>query len=346
MLRHLNIGVLMKVWFAVFCVVLASSAFAKSVSFMQYNAENFFDTIHDKGTEDWTYLPADIKARSTEVQEACHKMSTSYYVQECLDMDWNEAKFTKKILNISKVIKAYDTTGKGPDVIILEEVENINAVSKLVSKGLGGLGYQYKVLIEGDDTRGIDVAIISKYPISKATHHSLFVKGKKVDTRGILQAVLKVGIQEVTVFANHWPSQSNPTEFRVESAKLLDSLANSSKSDLILAAGDFNTLKSENPKPFSYLSNWIDSEVEARKTGIKLNPGSHFYKGEWSSLDHIFIHKKSAAAVNYKSFQIINRPFMLKRDGRSGQMIPNRFNFETAEGFSDHLPMGIIVDLK
>lgn len=336
----------MKVCLALISLVLATSSFAKSVSFMQYNAENFFDTTHDEGTEDWTYLPSQVKAKTPELKEVCHKLSTSFYIQECLELDWNEAKFTKKILNIAKVIKSFDQTGKGPDIVMLEEVENINVLSKLVTKGLDGLGYQYKVLIEGDDTRGIDVGLISKYPVVNAKRFPLIINGRKEDTRGILQVTLKVGIQEVTVFVNHWPSQSNPTEFRVASAKLLDSAAAALNSDLIIAAGDFNTLANENPKPFSYLSNWTDAESEARKQGVKMNPGTHFYKGEWSSLDHIFIHKKSAATVNYQSFQIMNRSFMLKRDARSGEMVPNRFNFETGEGFSDHLPMAIVIDIK
>ena len=336
----------MKVCFILIFFTLASSTFAKSISFMQYNTENFFDTVHDQGTGDWTYLPHDLKIKMPEQQEACHQTSTGRYLDECLQMDWTEAKFTKKIINISKVIKSFDNTGKGPDIIMLEEVENMNVISKLVSKGLDGLGYQYKVLIEGDDSRGIDVALISKYPIAKAVRHPLIMDGKKVDTRGILQVTLNIGTQEITVFVNHWPSQGNPTPFRVASAKLLDSVASNLSSDLIIAAGDFNTLVNESPNPFGQMSNWIDAEKEARKQGVKMNPGTHFYRGEWSSLDHIFIHKKSNINQDYKSFEIINRSFMLKKDYSTGEMVPNRFDFETGNGFSDHLPLGIVIDVK
>jgi endonuclease/exonuclease/phosphatase family metal-dependent hydrolase len=336
----------MKVSLMIFALLFARQVLAKPISFMQYNVENFFDTTHDEGKEDWTYLPKQVKSQTPQLKEECHKLSTSFYIQECLELDWNEAKFTKKILNIAKVIKSFDQSGKGADIVMLEEVENINVLSKLVSKGLDGLGYQYKALTEGDDTRGIDVGLISKYPIINAKRHPLIINGRKEETRGILQVTLKVGTQEITVFVNHWPSQSNPTEQRIASAKLLDSVAASLNSDLILAAGDFNTLENENPKPFNHLSNWVDLEPEAKKLGVKTNPGTHFYRGEWSSLDHIFIHKKSASTTNYQSFQIIHHSFMLKRDARSGEMVPNRFNFETAEGFSDHLPMGIVINLK
>ncbi len=336
----------MKFILSIFCLTFVNLGHAKPVSFMQYNVENFFDTIHDAGTDDWTYLPLDQKMRMQDHTEACHKTASGRFLDECLHMDWTEAKFTKKIINISKVIKSFDNTGKGPDILMIEEVENMNVISKLVSKGLNNLGYQYKVLIDGDDNRGIDVGLISKYPIVKAMRHPLIIRGQTIDTRGILQVTLNVDNHEVTVFVNHWPSQSNPTEHRVASAQLLDSIASKLNSDLIIAAGDFNTIRGENPYPFNQMRNWTDAEAEARKQGVRTNPGTHFYRGEWSSLDHIFIHNKSAAKPDYKSFQIIARPFMLRRDHQSGEMTPIRYNFETGEGFSDHLPMGIVIDIK
>ena len=305
----------MKLYSALLCLALSSIAYARPVSFMQYNAENSFDTLHDKGTEDWTYLPHAVKVNTPEQHAACKKMSTSFYVEECLNLDWNETKFTKKMQNVAKVIKAFDNTNKGADIVMLEEIENINVLNQLVAKALPGLGYDHKALIEGDDTRGI------------------------------LQVDLNVNGKAVTVFVNHWPSQSNPTEQRVASAQMLEKLASQSKSALILAAGDFNTLKTENPRPFAALANWTDVEPEARKANPSLHAGTHFYKGEWSSLDHIFVYKKSTVKVDVKNFQIMNRPFLLKKDSRSNEMIPNRFNFETAEGFSDHLPMGIVIDI-
>lgn len=336
----------MKLVLALFILAFSFVSSANSISFMQYNIENFFDTLHDEGTEDWTYLPVSLKKKLPGHQEACQLMTNTYYADECLNLDWTEAKFTKKILNISKMIKSFDNSGKGPDILMLQEVENLNVISKLVSKGLDGLGYQYKVLIEGNDSRGIDVALISKYPVVSSKIHPLVMNGQIEDTRGILQVDLNVKGQTVTVFVNHWPSQGNTTDYRVASAQQLDKLASSLKSDLILAGGDFNTLETEVPYPFSFMSNWVDAEKMARELGVQMIGGTHFYRGEWSSLDHIFIHKKSALKPNYNSFQIMNRSFALKKDSYSSEMIPNRFNFKTAEGFSDHLPMGLLIDIK
>lgn len=314
---------------------------AKTLKVMEYNVENFFDTKHDVGTQDYTYLPLSVKKSLPEHSKVCNSMSGDFYRNECLNLDWNEAKFTKKIINISKVIKAFDKTGKGPDVLVLEEVENINVLNKLVTKGLDKLGYAHKVLIEGDDSRGIDVAVISKFPVISSKHHPLIINGVKQDTRGMLEVSLDVEGSTVVVFANHWPSQSNPASERAASAKLLSDVASKVDADLILAMGDFNTLDSDVPYPFDHLNRFIDAEVEARKLDLDLKPGTHFYRGGWSSLDRIFIYENAALKAQFGKFQIINEPFMMKIDSRTGESVPVRAEAATGEGYSDHLPLAM-----
>lgn len=326
-------------------VFLTSSVYSKSLKLMQFNTENLFDTQHDVGTTDYTYLPMATKNNLPNFHEVCQKMGTEFYIRQCLTLDWSEALLTKKIIGLARVIKAYDASGMGPDIIIFQEIENKNALSKLVSKGLKELGYQHIALIEGDDSRGIDVGLISKYPISSSKHHSLFHNGEKLDTRGILEVTVDVDGNDVVLFGNHWPSQGNPTAERISSAKLLEKLASEKRADLIVAMGDFNTLESESPRPFDQMKGFIDAEAEARKVQTNLNPGTHFFKGKWSSLDRIFIYKSSALKPNYKTFKIFNHSFLLRRDSRTGQMIPNRFNAETGEGFSDHLSLGLEITL-
>lgn len=331
----------MKFLLAVCALMMTLGVHAKTLKVMQYNLENLFDTQHDVNTEDYTYLPLSLKKTFPGFQEICHKLGSESYIHECLNLDWSEAIVSKKIQNLSRVIKSFDATGKGPDILIVEEIENKNILNKLVTKGLAGMGYQYLVLIEGDDSRGIDVAVVSKYPVTQALHHSLFVNGVKLDTRGILEVKIAVENQDVVVFANHWPSQSNPVAQRIASARLLNELAQKVNADLVIAAGDFNTISTDLPSPFSLLTSFIDAEVEARKAGVVLIGGTHFHKVGWTSLDRIFIHAKSAFKPAYKTFQIFNRPFLLKTDEHTHQQVPNRFNVITGEGYSDHLAVGM-----
>jgi endonuclease/exonuclease/phosphatase family metal-dependent hydrolase len=314
---------------------------AKTLKVMDYNIENLFDIKHDVGTEDYTYLPLSVKKTLPGHKKACEEMSGDFRKNECLNLDWTEAKFTKKILNISKVVKAFDETGKGPDILVLQEVENSNVLNKLVTKGLDKLGFAHQVLIEGDDTRGIDVAVISKFPVISSKRHPLIINGTKLDTRGILEVTLNVEGTTVVVFANHWPSQSNPASERAASAKLLSDVASKLDADLIIAAGDFNTIDADAPYPFDNLKGFIDAEAEARKLGVNLKPGTHFFKGGWTSLDRLFVFEDANLKAQYEKFQIINKPFMMRVDSRTGESIPARSEHSTGEGFSDHLPLGM-----
>lgn len=318
--------------------VCAYQANAKQISIMSYNVENLFDTVHDAGTDDYTYLPKSVKDSNPEVKKVCNGIGDKNFREECFNLDWNEEILAKKIKNISQAIKIYSNVG--PDILVLVEIENINAVNQLVDRGLGGV-YKHRVLIEGDDNRGIDTAVVSKYPIVSSKHHSVVVNGKKMDTRGILEVTINVDGKTVTVFSNHWPSPRNPAEQRVEHAKLLSSLVDAKNSDLIVAAGDFNTLDEDRPHPFEILANdFYDSEQEAREAGVQMLPGTHNYKGDWSSLDRIFVSRKSRVLPDWTSFDILSDSNIMNKNNQ-----PRRFNTESGEGYSDHLPIVIEVNL-
>jgi endonuclease/exonuclease/phosphatase family metal-dependent hydrolase len=312
----------------------SSLVFSKSLKLMTYNVANFYDTRHDEGTEDWTYLPLAIKQQIPNFQEICNRSTSSSRIQECLTLDWSKALFTKKLINISRVIKAAN-----PDILVLQEIENKNVLNKLVTRGLKGQGYQFQVLIEGDDSRGIDVAILSRYPLQKAKHHSIIHNGQILDTRGILEAHFSVLNQDVVVFANHWPSQSNPSEERISSAKRLEQLAQNLRTDLVVAMGDFNSLDSDSPNPYLEMPSFLDLEKLARKLNPDLLPGTRYKNNLWSSIDRIFIHRDSVLKPRLSSFEIMGLSFMLENG------LPRSFDVATGEGFSDHLPVVVEISL-
>jgi endonuclease/exonuclease/phosphatase family metal-dependent hydrolase len=328
----------MKLSFLTVLMLLSELSFAGVLKVMQYNTENFFDTSFDRGTEDYVYLPLKLKQSLTGHADYCAQITSNYSRQQCLNLDWTEDKFNRKVMNLARVIKSYDSTGKGPDILILQEVENLNVLNKLIRVGLNGLGRFYPVLIEGDDSRGIDVAVISRFPVLSSRHHSVSLNGEVLDTRGVLEVVLNVEGKRVVVFANHWPSLNNPVDQRIASAKLVSKLAENRKEDLIIAAGDFNSNLEDNPNPLKLLEKFNDVEIDARKINPKLNPGTHYYQGSWSSLDKIFIHQTSNLKPDLLSFEIMLRDFYMKTDSH-GVKVPIDSNHQTGEGFSDHLPL-------
>ena len=127
------------------------------------------------------------------------------------------------------------------------------------------------------------------------------------------------------------------------------------ESDLVIAVGDFNTSSDDllNGIELNILPHFLDVEAKARELKNNLNDGTHWYRGAWESLDKIFVLKKSLnntrIQVDYLSYEIIKKDFMLTPktwiDYDNGTetkfMIPNRFNPENGQGFSDHLPVAI-----
>lgn len=57
------------------------------------------------------------------------------------------------------------------DLVALQEVENREYLARFVEVFLDDLGYQHIVHYEGNDTRGSDVALLSRLPIGQVTSH-------------------------------------------------------------------------------------------------------------------------------------------------------------------------------
>ena len=203
---------------------------AAPVSIMTFNVENLFDTTHDAGKNDETYLPASQKTGSAHV-EKCTKISVRRWREQCLYWDWSEAVVDRKLDAVAKAIKQVND-GHGPDIIALQEVENVRILERLRLDYLEGLGYQPAVLLEGKDKRGIDVAFLSKFPATDATLHPITfptaLKARAGDTRPILEATFQLpnGVS-LTGFSVHFPAPYHPTEMREVAYTRLNALVES-----------------------------------------------------------------------------------------------------------------------
>ena len=84
-------------------------------------------------------------------------------------LDWNDEVIDIKLQNLSTVILSEDV-----DIIGLQEVENIGMLERLYNR-VKQNGYVAYDLIEGQDERGIDLGIISKFPIKSLPYRIEFV---------------------------------------------------------------------------------------------------------------------------------------------------------------------------
>ncbi len=328
--------------------ISAVSKNADEVSVMVFNVENLFDTTHDAGTEDYTNLPLSEKNKP-EIKAFCSNIKNAHYQTECFEKDWNENILQFKLSQLAKVIRHTDHQ-KGPDVLMLAEVENLKVLKRLAQDELKDLGYQTVVLIEGPDLRGIDPAFISKFPLSKNAPAQLHLipytdsdpeKQKyALRSRGILEVTVTLPNQkDVTFLVGHFPSQSNPTAWRKSAVEFATKkmLEYNSKNRAVIMGGDLNII-SEEEKEFGYFSKSFSTAGQvSHLVGCKTCEGSHNYKGQWSFLDVMIYGNKidqAGLTLIQESIAVLKVAHHMKRNGA-----PLNFRDEKKEGVSDHYPI-------
>lgn len=192
-----------------------------------YNVENLFGTTKEEGKDYDQFTP-----------------DGAY--------NWTEPKLAKKLSNLGRVIRQVNG-GKGPDILALTEVQSKAVLQRLNNEALADLGYEAVVHIEGDDWRGIDNAILSRYPlIGEPKHHKVHDKDDplwgKDTTREILEATFDVKGVPLTVVVAHMPrnldwSKRKKQRMAVATAlrNLVDNLQKADDKREIMILGDFNS---------------------------------------------------------------------------------------------------------
>lgn len=139
------------------------------------------------------------------------------------------------------------------DVIAFQEVENRGILTRFLEVFLPDMGYQHVVLIEGNDSRGIDVAVASRIPIGPVTSHA-YMRFADPDggtdrfQRDFLRVTIEPpGGQPFDVYVVHLKSKSGEDDtepIRMAEArqirKLLDQRLAADPDAAFLICGDFN----------------------------------------------------------------------------------------------------------
>lgn len=320
------------------------------ISVMTYNVENLFDTKHDEGTNDYTYLPLAVKKNNHDVFDFCDGMSNENFKEECLTLDWNDDVVDAKLTNLATVIRTANDN-KGADVLILQEVENEAILKLLFDVKLKDLGYKSIVISKGPDTRGINVAVVSKFNISSSQTHLIPFKlsnpkdiaaAKK--TRGIIEAVIDLpNGKQLTMMSAHFPSQSNPTIMRKQAMQFMADTMNAyaQAGRAVIAGGDLNTTKEEN-EIHKYFETILTTAGDVSHfVGCKSCPGTEYYKptNTWNFFDIMTFGKAlkdNGLELVKESIQIITVPGV---NLKTNDNTPLRFFAHNKQGSSDHLPL-------
>ena len=339
--------------FILLITLFTTFLFPTEIKIVNYNVENLFDLKYSK-KEYPKYHPA-------------------------ID-GWNSTVFNAKINNISSVIASID-----PNIIVLEEIENRN-VAKFLMKACNKKSTKFKYIAFSDDSTrsAIGTAILSDYKLENIETIRVKVSSRSY-SRNLLIADAITPIGKIKIVAVHLPSKRAKEDHRVLAAKVVKSVIDTISIPYIII-GDFNEsfdeacklesenmnnsngvtginhiLKTAHSKPNHKLKlNTINDVIQNRSLlydpWIEVEDSVRFsyrYQGEYSTLDHILLSQKllNNSGINYKygSFKHITLGGALLKDGTPYRFESvkkdGKYHF-TGKGFSDHLPISIVLTGK
>ena len=296
-----------------------------SLSVMCWNVENFFDWRNDTTT-----------VSDTEF--------SSYG-----ERHWTRKRFQAKANAFAKALFWVEgETGRLPDIVGLEEVENAFVLRQLLRKtALRKTDYQY-VHYDSPDRRGIDVALLyrsSELELIDSKLCHLYEADTVMATRDILLCVFRRKVPSESppfaVLVNHHPSkyggasESEPKRrIAVDRLRFLaDSLA-AEGIDRIIAGGDFN----DTPDNPVFLR--LEPALKPLHTALsRRGEGTIKYDGKWDLIDHFYA--SPALLASGPSMRILRIPFLLTRDNAHSGDKPLRTYTgpRPTGGVSDHLPI-------
>lgn len=151
------------------------------------------------------------------------------------------------------------------DVVALQEVENRGYLERFVKLFLADMGYNYVVQFDGNDLRGIDVALISRAPIGEVTsRRHLEFQGPDGVTRRFNRDVPAITVMPkdaapIEIWPVHLKSKADSAETSepirlaeaTELRRLLDEKFKQDPNARIIVTGDFNDTRDS--KPFSII---------------------------------------------------------------------------------------------
>ena len=293
--------------------------------------------------------------KAQEIKIACWNVQTffdsvtegSEYSDFIKIKSWNDEAYRVRIERLASAIKEFDA-----DLVVLEEVEN-EGVMHDIANFLAGewsarKAYSYACFAK-EKGGSIGVGVLSRLELSSPSLHALDIRSdsEMPPMRPLLQVNVRKAGHELTLFVNHWKSMSGGKEetdiWRQHQENLLArrmSEKNSGNSALI-ACGDFNRDLSDfcegKEKGSLYLNAALDQEgLEVKslwysQSGALVEPGSYYYEGEWSRIDHFFV----AGAVDVVDFNVETQGPWCSGDSH----IPERYMIHSGKGYSDHLPI-------
>ena len=208
------------------------------------------------------------------------------------------------VLNTAKIINLLQA-----DVLCLIEVEDRDTLDRFNSQVLKTKRYEHFMLIDGNDPRGIDVALMSRLPLRNMRTHVQDRDGnRKIFSRDCpeYEVILPDG-RSLWVLPNHLKSQAfgNQAENNAKRKRQAERVAEILKQnfdlskDLVVVAGDMNDTPGEALSPLLGLPGLHDVSIvlpeEERYTYI--------YRNQKNQIDYLLVSEPLRDALQNVSIE-------------------------------------------
>jgi endonuclease/exonuclease/phosphatase family metal-dependent hydrolase len=301
---------------------------------VSYNVENLFHPEHDT-------ILKDERIRGLEGERIIDKDDYEWTPEG--ERRWSYTRYYRKEENIARVLTSMGEWS-GLDIVGLQEIENA-AVVKRLCYTMRRNEYDF-VHYESPDPRGIDVALIykkSRVDTIRTKRLTLTLsKGEEtLFTRDILYVCAQVDKQDTLhLYVCHLPSQRGgkaESEWKRKAAKevlqtAIDSVFALHSDAKIIVMGDMNS------EPKNDLKGLVNRMIEERY-------GTHKYQGRWTCLDQFY------TSTNLQKISVVtiyDAEWIQEPDEKYMGLKPKRtYNgFQYRNGYSDHLPIQLILNIR
>jgi endonuclease/exonuclease/phosphatase family metal-dependent hydrolase len=272
--------------------------------------------------------------------------------------------------DVSKKLTGKAISESDADIIALQEVESLAALRLFRNTYLDGRGYRHIIVLDGNDPRFIDVAVMSKYPIEKIdTHISEWSEEINwfVFSRDCLECDLVLPENKrLRLFVNHFKSmfdRSDPCNGRKNSRKkrliqakrvkeiVLNEFPNGEGAYAIIGdLNDYLESDAQGETSIGELVNWNNVENVVRRKSSS-EQWTHYYEGNsdcghpktFKQLDYILLSKTLADSNSSAVPDIIRKGLPKNADKYSGPWF-DEVGLDTPKA-SDHCPVVIEINV-
>lgn len=286
-----------------------------------FNAENLFARFRFKG----------LRERYRKADGTWGYRYRSYSPEELRDIGkegWtvDKTKF-KPFKEENRQLTAQAMMAINADILGLQEIEGMDTLKRFVGASMRRHAYTYKVVIDGNDPRLIDVALLSKYPLAYIrTHQFERTPGGRsfVFSRDCLEVGVHLSQHTILpVFVNHFKSMvggraQTMARRKVQAQAVVRILAERFGQDPGRAAwvvlGDLNDyLPSAGLEPLVGQP-WVENVLERFPESERW---THYYDGgrEYKQLDYLLL-SKALAGDNPRAVPEIERRGLPTRASR------------------------------